>query len=87
MNVNDILHFLPSDDDDGEGAAAPGSTLSSNAAASASVSAVSSSESERLQPKEDRLSFIWASEKTGFNHLYLVTARIPLVSIMRAILL
>ena len=75
VNVNDILHFLPPDDGAHE-AAGTSSTSSANSAPTAD----SSSESERFQPKDDRISFVWASERTGFNHLYLVTARIPQVS-------
>lgn len=77
VNVNDILHFLSPDE-----AALEASTTSSASTSNAAPSADSSSESERFQPKDDRVSFIWASEKTGFNHLYLVTARVPQVPSM-----
>lgn len=69
--------FLSADGEESEAAAVAASSSSSSS--NAAASAVSSTESERMQPKEDRISFIWASEKTGFNHLYLITARIPLV--------
>jgi len=85
VNVGDILHFLtPSVGRDTELVAttsASASSVSDSASVSASTSAVSSTDDagESLRPKDDHVSFIWASEKTDFNHLYLITVRIPQV--------
>ena len=79
--MGDILHFLtPSVGRDSELVATTSSSASVSASVSASSAVSSTDDAEESQrPKDDHVSFIWASEKTDFNHLYLITVRIPQV--------
>lgn len=75
VNCNDNLRFLPDVLDDSARREEP----SAGTLEPASSSAVSSSDSDAPPAKDDRVSFLWASEKSGFNHLYLNTVSLPSV--------